>query len=166
MAQDSLFEMGFVMAGKIRSRLEEVGIDLPAAPSPVANYAPWISTSNLIFVSGQLPFGPTGIITGKVGIGLGLTDAVEAARHCAIGLIAQLEVACEGDLDRVRQVVKLTGFVNCSADFSEHPVILNGASDLFADIFGEAGRHARSAVGVSSLPFGAAVEVDGIFAID
>ena len=151
--------------GRIEKKLRERDIALPTPSAPVANYVPYVATGHLVFISGQVSNAPGGLIKGKLGAGLSLEDGVAAARACAINLIAQLKAATGGDLDRVKRVVKLVGFVNCAPDFIDQPKVMNGASDLMVDIFGEAGRHARAAVGAPSLPMGAAVEVDGVFEI-
>ncbi|MEQ9448043.1 MAG: RidA family protein [Rhodospirillaceae bacterium] len=154
------------MPGKIETRLEELGIILPAATAPVANYVPFTQTGTLVFVSGQLPMIDGAVqATGLVGTDVSLEDAAEAARTCALNIVAQVKNACGGDLDRVRRVVKLTGFVAAGPDFTGHPKVINGASDTMVEIFGDAGRHARAAVGSSSLPLGAAVEVEAVFEI-
>ena len=150
---------------RIATRLQELGIALPAPAAPAANYVPWVLSGNLLFVSGQLPFGPAGLEhVGKLGADADLDAGRAAARLCAINLIAQVKAAV-GDLDRVARVVKLTGFVNATPDFADHPKVINGASDLMAEVFGDAGRHARAAVGAGSLPFGVAVEVEAVFEI-
>jgi len=153
------------MAGKIDARLAELGITLTEPRAPRANYIPFVVTGNLVFVSGQVSMADDGLIAGKLGADVDLATGQRAARACALNLIAQLKVACGGDLDRVKQVVKLGGFVNATPDFTEPPQVINGASDLLVEIFGEAGRHARFAVATASLPSGAAVEIDGIFEI-
>jgi enamine deaminase RidA (YjgF/YER057c/UK114 family) len=152
------------MAGQITTRLAELGIDLPEPSAPAANYVPYVVSGNLVFVSGQLPVwnGDFRFI-GKVGADFSLEEGIEAARLCGINLIAQARDAAGGDLDRIKRVVKLGGFVNAGPDFTDHPKVINGASDLMADVFGEAGKHARFAVGAVSLPLGVAVEVDGVF---
>jgi enamine deaminase RidA (YjgF/YER057c/UK114 family) len=152
------------MAGQITTRLAELGIDLPEPSAPAANYVPYVVSGNLVFVSGQLPVwnGDFRFI-GKVGADFSLEEGIEAARLCGINLIAQARDAAAGDLDRIKRVVKLGGFVNAGPDFTDHPKVINGASDLMADVFGEAGKHARFAVGAVSLPLGVAVEVDGVF---
>ena len=152
------------MAGQITTRLAELGIDLPEPSAPAANYVPYVVSGNLVFVSGQLPVwnGDFRFI-GKVGADFSLEEGIEAARLCGINLIAQARDAAGGDLDRIKRVVKLGGFVNACPDFTHHPKVINGASDLMADVFGEAGKHARFAVGAVSLPLGVAVEVDGVF---
>ncbi len=154
------------MSGRIESRLAELGLELPRTTPPVANYAPYVISGNLVFVSGQVTswngeFKHLGIL----GQDLSVDQGYRAARICGLNLMAQLGAAC-GDLDRVRRVVKLGGFVACTADFTDHPKVVNGASDLMVEIFGDAGRHARAAVGVPSLPMGVAVEVDGVFEIE
>lgn len=152
------------MAGKINARLAELGIVLPPAPAPAANYVPFVISGSLVLVSGQIPM-LDGVIqgVGKVGRDMDTAGAAEIARICGLNLIAQAQAACDGDLDRVARVVKLGGFVNCVEDFTEHPEVVNGASNLMVDVFGEIGRHSRFAVGTSSLPRGVAVEVEAIF---
>lgn len=150
---------------RIAARLAELKIELSKPAAPVANYVPYAATGNLVFISGQVSSGPQGLIKGKLGADMSLADGVAAARLCGINLLAQLNAATEGDLDRVKRVVKLGGFVNCAPDFFDHPKVVNGASDLMVEVFGDAGRHARAAVGAPSLPMNAAVEVDGVFEI-
>lgn len=153
------------MSGRIDARLKELGIALPKAAAPAANYVPFVVTGNLVFVSGQLPF-ENGELKHKgiVGSSVSVEDAVKAARLCALNLIAQVKAAV-GDLDMVARVVKLNGFVASTASFTEQPKVVNGASDLMAEVFGDLGKHARAAVGVAALPLGVAVEVDGVFEI-
>jgi len=153
------------MPSKIDARLTELGITLIEAPAPVANYAPFVVSGKTVYVSGQVSRGPDGPITGKLGAGVGSDAGAAAAATCAHQLIAQLKAACGGDLDRVKRVVKLTGFVNSAPDFTDQPRVVNGCSDVMVAVFGEAGRHARSAVGVAALPLGVAVEVEGVFEI-
>ncbi|MEO5337736.1 MAG: RidA family protein [Magnetospirillum sp. WYHS-4] len=154
------------MTGTVAARLKDLGIDLPPAPAPAANYVPFVAVGNLLFVSGQLPMVAGEIrYKGRLGADLGIEEGYQAARLCAINLIAQAAAACAGDLDRVRRVVKLAAFVAGTADFFDQPKVVNGASDLLAQVFGEAGRHARFAVGAPSLPLNAAVEIDGVFEI-
>ena len=154
------------MAGRIEARLKELKIELPDAPAPAANYIPYVVTGNLVFVSGQVPrFKGQYVHVGKVGETLTLEDGQKSARLCALNLIAQLKQACGGDLDRVKRVVKLGGFVNSTTNFANHPQVINGASDLMGEIFGDAGKHARFAVGVAALPGNVATEIDGIFEI-
>lgn len=150
----------------VESRLRDLGITLPAPVAPVANYVPYVVSGKMVFISGQVSIGPDGLITGKLGDDVSLEDGIEAAKACGINLIAQLKSACDGDLERVTRVLKLGGFVNCTPDFTDQPKVVNGTSDLMVDVFGDAGRHARAAVGAPSLPLGAAVEVDGVFEID
>ena len=148
----------------IETRLAELGITLPDAPAPAANYVPYVITGKQLFVSGQVSAGPDGFITGKLGAGLSAEDGAAAARRCGLSLIAQAKAAL-GDLDRVARVVKLVGFVNSTPDFGDQPKVVNGCSDLMVEVFGDAGRHARSAVSAASLPFGVAVEIEAIFEI-
>lgn len=148
-------------------KLSEMGIILPTPATPVANYVGFVKSGKQVFISGQLPLenGKLQMI-GKVGTEISAEDAKKAARLCAINLLAQLKVACEGDLNRVVKCIKLGIFVNGEANFKDHPAVANGASDLIAEVFGDAGKHARAAVGSGSLPFGVAVEVDAIFEIN
>ena len=152
------------MSGAIDARLSELGVTLPDAPAPAANYVPWTRSGAQVFVSGQLSMTPEGITRGLLGDDMDVAAGAEAAKLCAVNLLAQLKAACEGDLDRVTRVVKLTCFVNSAPGFSDQPKVANGCSDFLVEVFGERGRHARSAVG-ASLPFGAAVEIEGIFEI-
>lgn len=152
------------MASKIDTRLQELGVVLPDAPAPAANYVPHVTTGNLVYVSGQISRDDNGIILGRLGDDADVAAGQAAARTCALSLVAHLKVACGGDLDRVRRVVKLGAFVNCTPDFTDHPSVINGASDILVEIFGDKGRHARSAVG-AILPLGVAVEIEGIFEI-
>ncbi len=153
------------MPGKIDARLTDLGLSLPDAPMPAANYVPFVRSGNLVFVSGQISQNADGLITGKLGAELDVAAGAAAARHCALALMAQLRAACGGDLDRVVRVVKLTGFVNSTPDFTDQPKVVNGCSDLLVEVFGEAGKHARSAVSAGSLPLGVAVEIEGIFEV-
>lgn len=151
---------------KIEARLKELAITLPTPPAPVASYVPYVVTGNLAFISGQVTVTPEGLkYVGKVGADLSLEDGKEAAKVCAINLLAQLKAACGGDLERVRRCVKLGVFVNATPDFTQHPEVGNGASDLIVAVLGDAGKHARAATGAGSLPRGVAVEVDGVFEI-
>lgn len=149
----------------IESRLAERGITLPDAPAPAANYVPFVLTGNTLYVSGQISQNETGLIKGRLGDGMSVEDGAAAAQRCAISLLAQVRAACGGDLSRLVRVVKLTGFVNSTADFTDQPKVINGASDFLVEILGDAGRHARSAVSAAALPLGVAVEIEGIFEI-
>ena len=151
------------MTGRIDARLAELGITLPEPPKPAASYVPAVHAGGLLYVSGQVPIGPDGLVVGKLGRDMEVEAGQQAARLCALALIAQVKAAT-GDLDKVRRVVKLTGFVNSAPDFGDQPKVVNGCSDLMVEVFGaEIGAHARSAVGMGGLPFGVAVEVEGIF---
>lgn len=154
------------MSATAESRLAEHGITLPEAAKPAGNYVPFVLTGNLLFVSGQLPFGPDGKIahTGKLGDEVSLEDGQQAARLCALNILAQAKAAL-GGLERIARCVKVGGFVNCTPDFVQQPQVINGASDLLALALGDRGAHARFAVGAANLPAGAAVEVDAIFEI-
>jgi enamine deaminase RidA (YjgF/YER057c/UK114 family) len=154
------------MAGRIEARLAELGITLPTPMPPIANYVPYVITGDLVFVSGQVPAVDGKIaITGKVAAGLSIEQGQAAARQCFVNVLTHLKAACGGDLDRVRQVVRLGGFVASPAEFTGHAQVMNGASDLAVAVFGDAGRHARTTIGVPSLPADAAVEVEGLFRI-
>jgi enamine deaminase RidA (YjgF/YER057c/UK114 family) len=154
------------MSGRIDARLKDLGITLPNPPAPVASYVPSVTTGNLVFVSGQVTLGPGGLeYVGIVGKDFDVEQGKAAARLCAVNILAQLKAACGGDLDRVVRAVKLTGFVNAIPGFSQHPEVINGASDLMVEVFGDAGKHARAAVGAGSLPRNVAVEVEAIFEI-
>lgn len=155
------------MSSDIEARLAELGLALPEATAPVANYLPFVRSGNLVFVSGQLPMKDGKLLfTGKVGESVSVGEAVICARQCALNIIAQVKAACDGDLDRVARIIKLGGFVAGGSDFTEHPKVVNGASDLMVDVFGDAGRHARAAVGSPSLPLDAPVEVEAIIEIN
>jgi enamine deaminase RidA (YjgF/YER057c/UK114 family) len=154
------------MAGQIDARLKELDITLPAPPAPVASYVPYVISGKQIYVSGQVTLAPDGLkYVGVVGNGISMEQGQEAARLCAINVIAQAKAACGGDLDRIARVVKVTVFVNAVREFAQHPEVANGASDLFVAVFGEAGRHARAAVGAGSLPRGVACEVEAVFEV-
>jgi enamine deaminase RidA (YjgF/YER057c/UK114 family) len=154
------------MSGRIAARLKDLGIILPIPATPQGSYVPWVRTGALLFISGQITMGPKGLeYVGIVGDDINLEDAKRAARLCGVNVVAQAATALDGDLDRVRRVVKVTGFVNAVAGFTQHPEVINGASDLFVEIFGDAGLHARAAVGASSLPRNVAVEVEAIFEV-
>ena len=150
----------------ITDRLAELGVTLPDAPAPAANYVPFVRSGNLVHVSGQIANGQDGFIVGKLGADMSTEDGAAAAKTCAISLLAQVRAACDGDIERLVRVVKLTGFVNSTADFVDQPKVINGASDFLVEALGDRGRHARSAVSAASLPFGVAVEIDGIFEIE
>ncbi|WGS23597.1 MULTISPECIES: RidA family protein [unclassified Bradyrhizobium] len=154
------------MAGTVEQKLASQGITLPQPASPVANYVPFVRSGNLLFVSGQVCFNAEGklIAKGKLGAGVTLEQGTAAARGCGINLLAQVKAAL-GDLDKVVRVVRLGGFINSAPDFLDGPKVLNGASDLMVEAFGDKGRHARTTVGVASLPADAAVEVEGIFEV-
>ncbi|MEM8732380.1 MAG: RidA family protein [Pseudomonadota bacterium] len=147
------------------SRLGEMGVTLPTAPAPAANYVPFVISGDVVYVSGQISMDDSGLILGKLGADMDVETGAVAAKACAISLLAQVKAACDGDLDRLVRVVKLTGFVNSTADFTDQPKVINGASDFLVAALGDAGRHARSAVSAASLPLGVAVEIEGIFQI-
>ena len=154
------------MTGKIKKRLAEIGVTLPPATAPAANYVPYVISGDLVFLAGQLPFLSGKLAaTGLLGKDVTVEDGYRAARISAINLITQIRDAAGGDLDRVRQIVRLGGFVASTPDFIDQPKVINGASDLFVELFGDIGRHARSAVSSPSLPLGAAVEVEAIVRI-
>ena len=152
------------MTSAAEKKLAELGYTIPDAPAPAANYVPYVISGNLVFVSGQISMNADGLILGKLGDTMEVPAAQKAAAACALNLIAQLRAAI-GDLDKLVRVVKLTGFVNSTPDFTDHPEVVNGASDLIGEVFGDKGAHARAAVGVAALPRGVAVEVEGIFEI-
>lgn len=154
------------MSGTFEQKLAEMGITLPEAPAPAANYVPFVISGNLVHVSGQVASKDGALTVGKLGDTMSIEDGMKAAETCAIALLAQVKAACGGDLDRLKRVVKLTGFVNSTPDFGDQPKVINGASNLLAEALGDAGKHARSAVSAASLPFGVAVEIDGVFEID
>jgi len=150
----------------IAQRLLDLGITLPQPAAPVAAYVPTVEIGGLLHISGQLPFREDGsLITGRMGESIDMEAGAEAARRCAIMLLAQIRAALDGDLDRVVRIVKLGAFISSTADFTGQPKVANGASELMQAVFGDAGRHARSAVGVPVLPLGAVVEIDGIVAV-
>lgn len=153
------------MSNIYETRLSELGVTLPDAPAPAANYVPFVISGDLVFVSGQISNGPDGLIIGKLGENMDVEAGAAAAKTCALGLIAQLKAACDGDLTRLVRVVKLGGFVNSTPDFTDQPKVINGASDFLVELFGDAGRHARAAVSAAALPLGVAVEIEGIFQI-
>ena len=150
---------------QIETRLAELGVTLPDAPAPAANYVPFVQVGDIVYVSGQISADGDGFVTGKLGDNMEVEAGAAAARLCAISLLAQLKAATGGDIDRLVRVVKLTGFVNSTADFGDQPKVVNGASDFMVEALGDKGRHSRSAVSAASLPFGVAVEIEGIFQI-
>ena len=154
------------MTQDIEQNLKNLGIELPTAPSPAANYVPFVIVGNFLYVSGQISQNKNGLIIGKLGKNLNVEEGANAAKYCALSLLSQVKAACEGDLDRLVRVVKLTGFVNSTDNFTEQPKVINGASDLIASVFGEAGMHTRAAVSTNSLPLGVSVEVDAIFELN
>lgn len=149
----------------IEAKLKELGIELPAAPAPAANYVPYVVAGDMVYISGQISADAGGLITGKLGADMDVAAGQKAARQCAIALLAQLKAACGGDLNRLKRVVKLGAFVNSTDSFTDQPQVVNGASDLMVEVLGDVGRHARSAVSSPSLPLGVAVEIDGVFQI-
>lgn len=148
----------------IAQALANAGVTLPDAPAPAANYVPAVQTGDLLFVSGQVSSGPDGLIHGRLGDDMSVEDGAAAARACAISLLAQVKAACGGDIEKLDRVIKLTAFVNCTPEFGDQPKVVNGASDFLVEVLGDAGRHSRSAVG-ATLPFGVAVEIEGIFRV-
>ena len=155
------------MANIIDQRLKELNIELDDASVPAGSYVPYVITDNLVFISGQLPFIDGKLtIRGKVGDNVSLDDAVKMSEACAKALLSQLKAACNGNLDKVNKVVKLGGFVASAPNFTDQPKVINGASDLIVNIFGDKGKHSRFAVGVAALPLNVPVEIDGIFQIE
>ena len=151
---------------QIEAKLEQMGIKIPAAVTPVANYVPAVRAGNLIFLSGHGPFNEEGsLISGKVGADLTVEQGYEAARRIAIGLLGSLKAEI-GDLDKVKRIVKLLGLVNCTAEFADQPKVINGASDFLVEVFGDKGKHARSAVGTNALPLNIAVEIEMIVEVE
>ena len=151
----------------IEEKLKELGIELPPAPAPAANYVPFVQEGNLLFIAGQVPFGPDGKLQyiGKIGADLDEKSGYQSARLCVLNGLAQIQAAL-GSLERVKKIVRVGGFVNCTDDFTNQPEVINGASDLLVEVFGEKGRHARAAVGANSLPRGVATEVELVVAFD
>ncbi|MCL4141541.1 UNVERIFIED_CONTAM: hypothetical protein GTU68_038462 [Idotea baltica] len=149
----------------IKDKLAELGVTLPDAPAPAANYVPFVQIGDIVYVSGQISNDANGLIVGKLGDTMELDAGAAAARACAINLLAQVRAACAGDIDRLVRVIKLTAFVNSTADFTDQPKVVNGASDFLVEVLGDAGRHSRSAVSAASLPLGVAVEIEGIFQV-
>ena len=154
------------MAQKVEKNLQKLGIELPIAPSPAANYVPYVIVGKLLYVSGQISQDKNGLIIGKLGKDLSVEEGANAAKYCALSLLAQVKAACKGDLDRLVRVIKLTGFVNSVGEFTEQPQVVNGASNILVEILGDSGKHSRSAVSAASLPLGVAVEIEGIFEIN
>ncbi|TCS65223.1 enamine deaminase RidA (YjgF/YER057c/UK114 family) [Primorskyibacter sedentarius] len=153
------------MSNPIEDRLTAMGLALPDAAAPAANYVPFVMQGNTLYVAGQISSGPDGLIKGKLGEDMSVEDGARAARTCGLSLLAQVKAACDGDLSRLKRVVKLTGFVNSTGDFVDQPKVINGCSDFLVELLGDAGRHSRSAVSAASLPLGVAVEIEGIFEI-
>jgi enamine deaminase RidA (YjgF/YER057c/UK114 family) len=155
------------MAAGVRAKLAELGLVLPVAQPPVATYVPYVRSGALLVVSGQLPM-VDGVLAfaGKLGAAVSVAEGQAAARQCLLNVLAHACAALDGDLDRVVRVVRLGGFVACAPEFTQHPAVINGASDLVVAIFGDAGRHARAAVGVASLPLDAAVELEAMFEVN
>ncbi len=151
------------MSGEIEAKLDAMGLSLPEAAAPAANYIPFVRVGDVLHVSGQVSMRDGAFITGKLGADLTVEEGAVAARTCALSLLAQVKAACGGDLSRLKRVVKLVGFVNSTTDFTDQPKVINGASDFFVEVLGESGRHARSAVSAGALPLGVAVEIEGIF---
>ncbi|WP_170762759.1 RidA family protein [Ruegeria lacuscaerulensis] len=148
----------------IAAKLESLGVTLPDAPAPAANYVPFVRVGNIVYVSGQISKDED-LITGKLGDDMGVEAGAAAAKVCAINLLAQVKAACDGDIEKLVRVIKLTGFVNSTADFTAQPQVINGASDFLVEALGDAGRHSRSAVSAAALPLGVAVEIEGIFEV-
>ena len=146
-------------------RLNSLGLTLPEATAPAGNYVPFVQVGDVVYISGQISNGPDGLVFGKLGDNMDVEAGAAAAQLCGLHLIAQLKAACDGDLSRLVRVVKLGGFVNSTDSFTDQPKVINGASDFMVEALGDAGRHARSAVSAASLPFGVAVEIEGIFQI-
>jgi enamine deaminase RidA (YjgF/YER057c/UK114 family) len=154
------------MTDTIEARLARLGVELPAASAPAANYLPFLRHGDLLFVSGQLPVTGNGLEQrGRLGESVSLEDGRTAARLCAINVLAQAKAALSGDLERIRQIVRITGYVASTPEFTDQHLVVNGASDLLAEALGERGKHSRAAVGVAALPLGAAVEVDAVIAV-
>ena len=153
------------MSGQFEAKLAQLGVTLPVAPAPAANYVPFVTVGDIVYVSGQISKDANGLVTGKVGQSMTTEEGAKAAKLCAISLLSQVKAACGGDLDRLVKVIKLTGFVNSTDSYTEQPQVINGASDFMVDALGDTGRHARAAVSAAALPLGVAVEIEGIFQI-
>ena len=154
------------MSSAIDAKLQALGVNLPTPAASVANYVGYVTTGSLVFVSGQLPLEDGKVaVSGHLGKNVAIEDGYRAARICAINLLAQLKAATDGNLDRIKKVVRLTGFISSTPDFTEQSKIINGASDFLVEVLGDAGRHARISISVAALPMGAAVEVEGVFEI-
>ncbi len=151
------------MAGEFEIKLAEMGITLTSAPAPAANYVPSVRVGDTLYVSGQISMDAGGMVKGVLGDNMSVEEGAAAARLCGISLLSQVKAACGGNLDKLERVVKLTGFVNSTKDFGDQPAVINGCSDFLVEALGDAGRHARSAVSAGALPFGVAVEIEGIF---
>lgn len=149
----------------VTANLKKLGYALPAAPAPAANYVGYVQSGQTLYVAGQIPVRDGVKVTGRLGDTVGIEDGQEAARLCALAILAQVDAAVKGDWSRVKRCVKLGAFVNCTSGFTDHPAVINGASDLIVAVLGERGKHARFAVGAPSLPFGVAVEIDALFEI-
>lgn len=148
----------------LKEKLSSLGYDLPEAAAPAANYVPYVISGKQIVISGQIPFlNGEKMHQGRVGDNFSTEQGVEAAKACALNLLAQANAAVGGDFSKIKRLVKLGGFVQCTPEFTDHPKVINGASDMMVEILGDAGKHARFAVGVPALPFGVAVEIDAIF---
>jgi enamine deaminase RidA (YjgF/YER057c/UK114 family) len=150
--------------GNLEIKLSQMGITLPDAPAPAANYLPFVKVGQIVYVSGQISIDSNGLIIGLLGESMTIEEGKVAAKQCAINLLSQVKVACDGDLDCLKRVIKLGGFVNSTQDFLDQPSVINGASDFLVKVLGANGRHARTAVG-ATLPLGVAVEIDGIFQV-
>nr|WP_319248972.1 RidA family protein [uncultured Celeribacter sp.] len=148
---------------ELAAKLADLNLALPDAPAPAANYVPFVKSGSQLFISGQISNGPDGLICGKLGADLDVEAGAAAAQTCALALLAQANAAVDGDFSKIKRLVKLVGFVNSTAEFTDQPKVVNGASDLMVAVLGEAGRHARSAVSAASLPMGVAVEIEAIF---
>lgn len=154
------------MSNAIETRLAELGVTLPEAAAPVANYVPFVQVGNLVHVSGQISQDANGLVLGKLGADMDVAAGQAAAKLSAISLLAQAKAACGGDLSKLKRLVKLVGFVNSTPDFTDQPQVINGASDFMVEVLGDAGRHARSAVSAVSLPRGVAIEIEAIFEVE